>query len=591
MTMISSYSQDFGQLALNPNHGGGAQPTFIAAHQTSRSCAGEIAFGPFRLVPAQRLLLEGETPVRVGTRAMEILIALVEKPGVLLSKKELIARVWPNTHVVDENLKFQVAALRRALGDGRDGRRYLENSPGQGYRFVARVTGGAPLAAAAARPSGSSDRHNLPSRVFPLIGRSEVVAKIAEQTSRHRLLTIVGPGGIGKTSVAIAAAEQLMGVYEDGVWRVDMAAVTDEAAVAGAVADVIGATYDPGSPLAGLMSALRNRRMLLILDNCAHVVIAVATLAAAVLRRATGVHVIATSREPLQVEGECVHLLGSLESPPASAELDGVAALRYPAVELFVERARAGIGGFELRDEDAPIVGDICRKLDGIPLVIKFAATHVGMLGVRTLAGLLEDRLRLLTIGRRTALPRHRTMRATLDWSFGLLTPAEQTVFARLSVFAGGFTLAAAAAIAADETLRGNEIVDLVLKLTTKSLVCADVDAVEPQFRLLQITRAYGLEKLIGRGEHDAIFRRHAEHYCEQIEATARSSSKRSPMIAPALDFDNHRAAMAWASGPGGDPSIALRLTAAAGPPRLATLASEPRSLVEDGGLTRRAHG
>jgi predicted ATPase len=263
--------------------------------------------------------------------------------------------------------------------------------------------------------------------------------------------------------------------------------------------------------------------MLIVLDNCEHLIASVAAMAAGVLRGAPGVHIIATSREPLRVEGERVHRLSSLGSPPASPRLTAAEALRFPAVQLFVEQAAASVGGFELRDEDAAIVGDICRKLDGIPLAIEFAAARIGVLGVRGLAARLQDRLWMLTSGRRTAPARHQTMRAALDWSYGLLTAREQTVFLRLAIFAAGFTLAAA--VAGDPSHSGDGIVEVVLELAAKSLIAAEADGTEPLFRLLDTTRAYALEKLADSNERKAMARRHAQYYRDFFEASAHGAA------------------------------------------------------------------
>lgn len=477
-----------------------------------------ISFGSFRLLPAQRLLLDADKPVRLGSRSMEILITLAERPGELVTKAELIARVWPNTHVVEGNLKFQVAALRRALGDGRDGRRYLETSSGQGYRFVAAVTVTNNLVSSGSQPAVLPTRHNLLGQVTHLIGRSDLVAKLVNDLPKQRLLTVVGPGGIGKTAVAIAVAGQLIGAYEHGVWLVDLARLDDPTLASSTLAAAVGVDINPEEPLTGLVAALREKRMLMVLDNCTHLIDAVATLVVSILRSAPSVHILATSREPLRVESEHVHRLGPLESPPPSALLKAQEALRFPAIQLFAKRAAESICEFELRDEDVSVVGDICRKLDGIPLAIEFAAARVGVLGVRGLSARLDDRLRVLTSGRRTVAARHKTMRATLDWSYSLLTASEQTILLRLAIFAGGFTLSAAAAVAGDASHSGDEIIESVLRLAEKSLVATDADEAEPRFRLLETTRAYALEKLVNTGEHASVARRHSEYYSAHAE-------------------------------------------------------------------------
>ena len=526
-----------------------------------------ISFGPFRLLPRQRLLLEAGKPVHVGSRAVDLLIALVERPGELLSKNELISRVWPSTHVVEGNLKFQIAALRRALRDGQEGRRYLATSPGQGYRFVADVTIEGDAAPSIAPSSPPTNKHNLPARLTPLIGRDDLVARLESRLPAKRLITIVGPGGIGKTSVAMATAERLIGAYVDGVWSVDLARLADPALVLGAVAAAVHVNLNPEDPLASLVAALSNSSMLLVLDNCAHVIDAVASLVVAITKGARGVHILATSREPLRVEGEHICRLEPLETPPSSERLDAAEALRFPAVQLFVDRMAASHEEFELRDEDASLVAEICRQLDGIPLAIELAAARVDLLGVRELAARLEEGLQVLKGGRRTVLPRHRTMRATLDWSYGLLSPPEQTVFSRLAIFAGGFTLAAAAAVVGDADLGGEEVVDLVLELATKSLVAADGNFLEPRFRLLATTRAYALEKARERAELDTLAQRHATYFLTLFDSASRVDAEFDKASAAlALEINNLRAALAWAFAPPGDLAVGIGLAAASVP-------------------------
>jgi DNA-binding winged helix-turn-helix (wHTH) protein len=362
-----------------------------------------LSFDRFQILPRQRLLLDAGRPVRIGGRAFDILLALVEKPGERIGKAELLARVWPDTHVVEGNLKFQVAALRRVLRDGQDGRRFIETSQGHGYCFVA------PVAVTEERklpvPAGLARHHNLPEQLTPLIGRDGVFTKLTEQLTMHRLLTIVGPGGIGKTSVALALSERAIGSYEDGVWAIDLAPIDDPELVRDAVAGVLGVEVGPGLTTQDLVRALRGRRMLLLLDNCTHVIDAAAAVVSAVLRGAPHIHIIATGREPLRTEGEHLYRLGPLETPPPSRDIGAAEALRYASVQLFVEQAAASLNGFQLTDGDAQFAAEICRKLDGIPLAIELAAARVSVLGLDGLAAQLEDRLRLLTSGRRTAPP------------------------------------------------------------------------------------------------------------------------------------------------------------------------------------------
>src|SRR5690349_17353357 len=280
-----------------------------------------ISFGPFRLAAARRLLLEGDKPVRLGSRAFDILAALVERAGEVVGKEELAARAWPGTFVDESNLKIQVSALRRALGDGQGGHRYLVTVPGRGYNFVAPVSLEEPREAPPPPTVAPARVHNLPFAVTRMIGRDETAAALVARLSRERLVTIVGPGGIGKTTVALAVAERVIADYEHGVWLVDLAPLGDPPLVPSTVATVLGLEFRTEDPLPGLVAGLRDKRMLLVLDNCEHVIDAAANLAAAVLSGAPGVDILAASREPLGVAGECRYRLGPLSSPPPSSGL------------------------------------------------------------------------------------------------------------------------------------------------------------------------------------------------------------------------------------------------------------------------------
>ena len=507
--------------------------------------------------------------MRVGSRALDLMIALVERPGELVGKDELIARAWRDTFVEEGNLKFQVSALRRALGDGRGGRRYIATSPGQGYRFVAPVSVAQAPAAAALPAAPTRQNHNLPQQLTRLIGRADAVSRIVARLQRHRMLSIVGPGGIGKTSIAIAAAETLINTYEHGVWFVDLAPLADARLVPSAVAQVLGFEIRSDDPVPGLVGALRDRRLVLVLDNCEHVIEAAATLAVAILRGAADVHILATSREPLRAEGEHVQRLPPLSSGFPSDHLGAAEALAFPAVELFVERAAECLGEFELTDENAPIVAEICRKLDGIPLAIELAAARVESFGVRGLATHLDDRFRLLTSGRRSGPPRHRTLRAALDWSYEVLSEPERAVLRRLGIFMGGFTLDAACAVVANPGLLKGDVIDTVAELAEKSLAVVETTETEPRVRLLETTRAYALERLAESGEREAVARRHAEYYRNLFEraegeAAARPTGEWLADYAP--EIDNLRAALDWAFSPDGGAAIGVALTAAAVP-------------------------
>jgi predicted ATPase len=338
-----------------------------------------------------------------------------------------------------------------------------------------------------------------------LIGRAAVVSKLATQLAHQSFVTIVGPGGVGKSCVARAVAESLISDYEHGTWLIDLAELASPLMLPVVLASAIGLEICSKDPLAELIAALRDKRMLLVLDNCAHVIATAADFAAAILNEARDVHILATSREPLRAEREHVHRLSPLASPSASCRPTAAEAISFPAVQLFVECTAANLGGFELNDADAPAVAGICRKLDGIPLAIEIAAGRVHACGVSGLAARLQDGLGLLTSGRRTAQLRHQTMSATLDWSYSLLTDAEQTVLRRLAVFDGEFTLYAAGAVAADDEYPEYKAIELTAELVAKSLVAADASDRGPRLRLLETTRAYALKKLAESGEFDTL--------------------------------------------------------------------------------------
>jgi predicted ATPase len=526
-----------------------------------------FAFGSFRLIPAQRMLLEDGKPLRLGSRALDILVTLVESAGETVRKDQLIVRAWPDTVVDEGALRVHVAALRKALGDGRAGKRYIANNPGRGYTFVAPVTRES-RCPAPATPGGTAIANNLPVPLTRIVGRHDIIAALATQLAKRRLLTIVGPGGIGKTTVAAAVAETVSASYADGVWFVGLASLLDPDLVPSALSTVLGISPSGANPISGLAAWLRDKQALIVLDSCEHVTAAVAPLAEAVLKAAPQLRILVTSREPLRAEGEWLHRLASLELPPDSIDLSAAEALKYSAVQLFNERAMAAVDGFTFDDTDTAAVLEICRRLDGVPLALELAAARIDVLGVRELAAHLDDRFRVLTSGRRTALPRHQTLGATLDWSYQLLSEAERTVLRRLAVFAGDFPLEAAVAVAAD--MASSEIVDHIGSLVAKSLVAADIRGELPRrYRLLDTTRLYSREKLNRSGELQQVARRHAEYYLG-VFAHAEAESESRPQVEwlsiYGRHLDNVRAGLDWAFSPEGDPQTGVALTVAVVP-------------------------
>ncbi len=531
--------------------------------------ASAVSFGPFRLLPAQRLLLEADRPLRLGSRALAILVALVERAGELVSKDELIARVWPNTIVDEGSLRVHMAALRRTLGDGQPGKRYVATVPGRGYSFVAPLATAEPARSPAPSPPVAEPVHNLPAPLTRTVGRADAVQSIVAQLPRQRFVTVVGPGGIGKATVAVTAAEALISGYRDGVRFVDLGALSGPQHVPSALASMLGLASLGDDPVPALIAFLCDKQMLIVLDSCEHVVQAAAALAVGILRGAPGVHILATSREPLRADGERLHRLAALAVPPAADRLTAAEALAFPAVQLFVERAAASVDGYELSDADAPLVAEICRRLDGMALAIELAAGRIDVFGVRELAARLDDRLRLLTYGRRTAQPRHQALGAALDWSYEFLPEPERRLLRRLAVFAGEFTLEAVSAVAGDDGIAAADAIDLIANLVTKSLVTADVASAVVHYRLLDTTRAYALDKLVAGGEFAAIARRHAA-YCQNLFERAKAECETRPpaewLSAYGRQIGSVRAALDWAFSDAGDTALGVDLTIAAVP-------------------------
>jgi predicted ATPase/DNA-binding winged helix-turn-helix (wHTH) protein len=528
-----------------------------------------IWFGPFCLRPDAHLLLESDTPVHIGARALELLILLVERAGELVTKEELFARVWPGLVVDEGNIRTQVALLRKVLRDGQGSARYLMTVPGCGYRFVAPLSATETPKSAKPLPHLVDSTSDLPIRLTRLIGRTDAINDIVGRFSRHRFVTIVGPGGIGKTSVALAVAEQARTSYDDGVHFVDCAPLLGASLVARKLASTLALEIGEDDPSRGLVAFLRNKRMLIVLDCCERVVEAAAVLVENLLKGAAGVGILATSREPLRAEGESVYRLPPLEVPPVAIDLSANDALTYSAIQLFVERVTSSLDRFELSDTEAPVVADICRRLDGVALAIELAAGRVEVFGVRGLAARLQDRARLLTYGRRTALPRHQTLTATLDWSYDVLSECEQAALRRLSVFAGSFTLEAAQAVATAGLVVSSDIVEVVTSLVSKSLLNADVTTAIGHYRLLDTTKAYALKKLTESGEFAQTARRHAIYIQYLLErasgdaATSSSMALAAQLSAESKIVDEARAVINWAFSGDGDVESGITVTVA----------------------------
>ena len=401
--------------------------------------------------------------------------------------------------------------------------------------------------------------NNLPIARTSFVGREHDVAEVKALLDQHRLLTLVGSGGVGKTRLAIQVGADLLDRYPDGVWFVDLAPIDNPELVASVVAQTLGMSQRQDQRVdESIPPWLKRKKLLLIFDNCEHVLEPIAALAAAILVAAQDVRILATSRQALNISGEATHSLPSLAVPGETGGLKSDEALEYGAIALFVDRARAADTRFVLTDDNAPIVAEICRRLDGIALAIELAAARVKVLSIANLAQRLNDRFRLLTGGSRDVLPRQKTLTALIDWSYDLLTPPEQLLFTRVGIFAGGFSLDAATAVCSGEDLDEIDILDLLASLTDKSLVVADTSGEHERYHLLESTRAYALEKLGAACAHERLARRHAEYFRDQARAaderySSTSGSTASWLAGLELELDNYRAVLEWTLKDGHD--------------------------------------
>lgn len=553
---------------------------------------------PWEVDLSRRELRSRGTPVTLGGRAFEIIEVLARAGGQLVTKDALMERIWPGAIVGDNTLQVHISAVRKALGADRG---MLKTLHGRGYRLVGdwtprlgEATEAPPLPLPQPRPR-STERPptNFPVAVGRLVGRSAAAQRVRDLVSAYRLVTLTGPGGIGKTSLALEAARDLLTDFEHGAWLVELASLSDAALAASAVAGVLDLKLG-GERVTeeSLARGIGDRHLLIVLDNCEHLIDAVAALVEAMMRLCPRVAVVATSRDVMRIQGESVYRVPALDVPALEQQAPDII-LGHSAVELFVNRAKALDTGFSPLPEDLPSIAEICRHLDGIPLAIEFAAARAAYVGTRQVADGLRDRFALLTSGKRTAIPRHRTLRAALDWSYQLLSPEEQRLLRHLGVFPAGFTFEAAEAVGGIGL--GHSVVEELSSLVSKSL-CERVDATPlTRWRLLETIRAYALEKLTQHGEYQSAARRHADYFQDLVSRVSSSSQiwlSRDDVARCGAEIDNVRAALDWAFSSDGDADIGVGLTAAFAPIwQMLSLVGECRARVERMLATRASDG
>ncbi len=503
-----------------------------------------LVFGRFELRPAERLLLADGLPLSLGARAFDVLVALADRRERVVDKDELIQVAWPDTVVEENNLAVQISILRKLLAPGA-----ITTIPGRGYQFTARAQ--EPLLD---RQPGLK-RGNVPAATLSLFGREADIKAISTAFSRSSLVTLCGAGGIGKTSVASVFAQRVSASFPGGVWIVELAATRDPSLVATLVAQTLGLALPGQSPaLQELVRAVHSSELMLVLDNCEHLLDGVAPLARALARDAPGLRILVTSQEPLHVEGEQVYRLGSL-SVPRDDEL--ATALDHGSVQLFIERVRALQSEFAPQAEDLGAIVHICRQLDGIALAIELAAARVPLLGLAGVHARLGERLRTLGGGVRAPMRRHQTLRAALDWSFKLLDPETQRVLRRLGVFQGGFSVDTALHVTA-ETPEEDEVwlLEQLDILLDRSLLVVANRTPPLRYRMLETMREYALEQLLALNEIQEVRRRHAHAMGVALKqaVTARDSDRQLDEVA------NIRAALAYAVNAPGEGAVALSL-------------------------------
>lgn len=482
--------------------------------------AAMIQIGNLSVDFEQRDIRHHGASLRIGARALDILEVLHRANGSLVSKDDIMDAVWPGLIVEENRLQVHVATLRKALGPNRD---LIKTVPGRGYLLIAHPPVAHTVAPPAADAAHDADAASHP---VPLVGRQTEIGQIVDMLERAPVVTLVGAGGIGKTSLAGRVAHEWRARSGDRVVFVELACAATRDDVLRAIATELGLDVDGVPAVEQVGDALAATRGLLVLDNAEHVVDLVADLVETLTSHSATPRVLVTSREPLHISVETVFRVSPLAVPDRSASVDEI--VRHSAVELFLARIRAATPDCAVDAAGLRLIGDICRRLDGLPLAIELAAARVATLGLEVVAARLDDRLNLLTGGLRSALPRHQTLRATFDWSYVLLDAAARSLFRRMACFIGPFTFDAARDVAMAPGMPAAEMVALLGELVAKSLVAVEFNGAQARYRLTESTRAYALEKLRNEGEFDAVAARHARYEREQAQARMLAQAERT---------------------------------------------------------------
>ncbi|MFE1599823.1 ATP-binding protein [Methylobacterium sp. ID0610] len=522
-------------------------------------------FGAFELLASRQLLVHAGSPVTVGSRALGILTHLVEQAGSLVSKGDLLAAAWPNIFVHEGNLKVNVANLRRVLAAHDPRQDYIVSVPGRGYRFVCPVRR---ETAPTVTYKSAVQCASLPVATA-LVGRSDDVEEIGRELEAHSFVTITGTGGVGKTAVALAAANRMASRFAAGACFIDLASVADERHLVATISAELGVRSDSGDLLGAVIHALRDEHRLLLLDNCEHLLPAVAAAADRLAAALPLTRIIATSREPLRLTRERVRRIAPLACPPGPMPPLGMKAiLAFPAVELFARRAREATGN-AVAPDDLPAVAEICRRLDGIPLALEIAAARCGAYAPAEVLGLLDDRFDLLDEHDSAKPARQRALRATLAWSYAFLRPQEAAILRALAVFARAFTIEDALAIAQATEVAPVEALESIASLISKSLLSPDGREDGTRYRLLESTRAFAADLLRADPVRRRVQQRHAEHVCLSLERAQDAWHRASgahEQADPSRWAADVRRALTWALGDDGSIPLGIRLTISAIP-------------------------